>query len=58
MPFDLGYGAVAARSYSRLEVDGLVRMQVVEKVGYIMGYARSPTRHLGGSGGMLPKENF
>ena len=58
MPFDLGYGAVTGRSYSRLEVDGSGRPQVIEKVGYIMGYARSPTGHLGGSGGMLPQENF
>ena len=58
MPFDLGYCAVAARSYLRLEVDGSGRTQVVEKVDYIMGYARSQTRHLGGSGGMLPQENF
>ena len=31
-------------------------MQVVEKVGYIIGYARLPTCHLGGSGGMLPRK--
>ena len=34
--------------------------QVVEKVGYLVGIGslRTQVRHLRGSGGMLPQENF
>ena len=44
-----------------MEHNDPARTLVVEKVGYILvgtGFARVQVRHLGGSGGMLPQENF